>query len=105
MQETSGVFFEMDSSNTNTSHLTSHVEFELAVQTQGEIVLRNLVSLHQVRIDVVLTVKLAEVCGTAIKSQPGHNRERDSFPINRRERTRQTQTYWAHVRIRFGSGV
>src|SRR6266704_2535292 len=58
MQQPSGVLLELDACDTDAALLSIVFNREIAVAAQGDIVLRDLIALHQVWIRIVLAVKL-----------------------------------------------
>ena len=60
MDEAAGVLFDVNAGDAGSPCLATANKLQKSVDRQSEIILRNLVSLGQIRIEVVLAVELAE---------------------------------------------
>src|SRR5215204_2438878 len=78
VDEPAGVLFDVHPCNPGLSRLPCGNELEPPIDCQREIELRNLVSLRQVRVEVVLAVELAERRNRAVERNPRQDRRLDS---------------------------
>src|SRR5579864_3635309 len=85
--------------DTNTTSLSMQVDSEMAITAKRDIVLRDLISLHEIRIVITLAVKFGKSRDRAIQSKTGHNSIGNGFSINNRQNSRHAHTHWAHVGI------
>src|SRR5262249_28050541 len=74
-------------------------ERQVAVAAKGDVVLRDLIALGQVRVKVVLTVELGKLRYLAVQRQRGHDRVLDRLLIDDGERPWKAHTNWAVVGI------
>ena len=79
--------------------LAIHLDLQRTFDGQRQVELGNLVALHQVRVRIVLAVKLGVFGDLAIKGQPGDDGELHRLAVNYRQRSGQTQTHRANVTI------
>ena len=81
------------------------LDLQMTVQGQWQVVLGDLVSLHQVRVRVVLPVKLGELRYMALESQAGHYGVFHRAPVDDGQGAGQTQAHRAGAGVGFGGLV
>src|ERR1700686_1843611 len=94
-----GVFFEMNAGNAATPRLAVDIEVEVPVAAERQVVLRDLISLGQVRIEGVLAVELREFRNLAVEREGGADGRLDRFPVDHRERSWESEADRAGVRV------
>ena len=71
MGQAGGVFFQVDAGDANASRCAVHLDVKVAVNAERQVVLGDLVPLHQVGVGVVLAVELGELGDLAVEGQAG----------------------------------
>src|SRR5215470_16247527 len=99
MQQACCIFFEMDARDADALCLAFELNREITIPAQRNIVLRDLVALHQIGIRVVLAVELRVLRNRTVEGQGCHNRISDSLLIDYGQYTRHPHTDGAYVRI------
>ena len=89
MDEPAGVLFDVDAGDASTPRLAPGDELEVSVDRQWEVELRNLVSLGQVRVEVVLAIEFAEGRDRAVERDPGQDRGLDGRRVQYGQRARK----------------
>ena len=93
------VFFLVDALDADPGIMVIQADVEVAVQGQREIILGDLISLHQVWIGIVLAVELGVFGDVAIQSQTGHDGVFYGLAVYHRQGARQPQTHGAYALI------
>src|SRR5215207_4004221 len=102
VDEPASVLFDVDACNTGPPCLAPAYELKMTFDCQREIELRYLVSLRQVRIEVVLAIELTEGWDHAVERDPGQDRCLDCRPVQHRQCARETTADHADVGVRKG---
>src|SRR4051812_9798250 len=89
----------MHARNPNTFAAAHARHVNVAMLSQRLIELRNLVTLWQVGIEVILAGEDAGFIDAAIQRHGREHRELDCFLIENRKRARQAEAHWADVRV------
>ena len=111
VQEASRIFFQVHTGDTNLARLTIVLNAEIAITTEWNIVLRDLIALHQVWIGIVLAVELGVLWNGAVKGQSRHNRVGNGLLVNDRQDTGHTHTdranmcVWSSIRVVSATGA
>ena len=66
MHQFSGIFLHVDLVNTHLFFAGRSLDFHAAVAADRKVQLRNLIILWVIRIEIILTVKLAVLCNLAV---------------------------------------
>src|SRR3990172_2043817 len=85
------ILFKVDARDSGPFRLAFDLDFYPAVLAERQIVLRDLVALHQVRVVVVLPVKLRLLWYLAVESKPRHDRKLHRALIDDRENARHAE--------------
>ena len=99
------VFFEMDPADSDGFGTSVAFDIQVAVNGDGQIVLGNLVALHQVGVRVVLPVELGEPGNAAVEGKAGHNGVLDGALVDDRQRSRQPQAHGTDAAVHRGALV
>jgi hypothetical protein len=84
MEETTGVFLDVDAGDPGAAERSSRLEFKVTTDAERQIVLRNLVSLGEIGVDVVLAVEFTERRDFAVEGETGQDAELDRGAIDDR---------------------
>ena len=95
--ELGGIFFEVNTSQVN----ATKTSIEVATDTERLIILGDLVSLGEIWVEVVLTVKLADLSNRTMESKSEQNGVFNRFLVGDWECSWQTQTHRTRVKIGF----
>ena len=90
MLEFSHVLFKVDPFQTDAAVAAVNPYIQVSAHRQGQVVLGDLISLHQVWIGVVLTVKFGVIGNLAVQGQTGHDGKFHRFAVNHGHRARQS---------------
>ncbi len=71
--ELGGVLLQMDAGDADPLRLAVYVDLQPTVAAEGEVILRDLVAFHQVRVVVVLAVELGLFRDLTVEGQAGHD--------------------------------
>ena len=96
----SGVFFEVQPGDADAFRPSVDVDLQPTVLGERLIELRDLVTLRQVGIEVVLAREAGEVAHLAVEGQRGFDTQDDGLAIQDRQRAGQTQGYGIGLRVR-----
>ena len=99
MHEFAGVFFHVNAGETDFFVFAINGDFHIAVFSNRQIVLGNLIGLGKIRVEIILAVEFAEFGNGAVGGQTGFNRVFEHFFIKHRKRPRQAQANRAHVSV------
>ena len=100
MQRLAGILFEMHAHDPDAPRSLLAAQFDAPVDGERLLVLRDLITLRQVRIEVILARENRPVPDGAAERQRGANREIDRGPVEHRQRAGQSETDRADVRVR-----
>ena len=78
------VLFKMDACYSYPLRLAFDVDIQPSVPAEGKVVLGNLIALHEVRIVVILPVKLGLSRNPAVKGKARHDCQFDGAPVDHR---------------------
>src|SRR5262249_53594672 len=95
----------MHTRDTDTTRLPMQVDSELAIAAKGNIVLRDLIALHKVRVVITFAIKFGKSRDRTVQSETSHNGIGNGLSINHRENSRHAHTDGAHMGIWWGVGV
>src|SRR5207247_6660485 len=105
VQQASRVLFEVHPDDAHgagvllVAALVRHIDVKMASHTQRQVVLRDLVALHQVGVVVVLAVELGEGGYGAVEGQAGAHGLPHRFGVDHGQGARHAQAYRADVRV------
>ena len=98
------VFFEMSTGNTNREQCSIFQRyFKNSLADDGRKKLADLISLWQVRIEIVLAVKNGSLADAGADTQTKFDRVADSFPVQYRQHARHAQIHCICLLIRGGA--
>ena len=101
VQQLACVFLKMNALKADTLRLTVDLEIDIAVFTDRYIELRNLICLRQIRIEIVLSVGLAQLVDAAVGRNTHLRGIVDNLLVEHRQRARLTRADRAHMCIDF----
>src|SRR5437899_4705570 len=78
----------------------SALQLQPAVDGEREVVLRDLITLRQIGIHVVLAVELGVIGRLAVQREPRRDRELDRATVRHGQRTGKSKADWANERVR-----
>ena len=100
MDGATGVLFQMDATDAHAlGRAILQVDLQVAVLTQRQLVLADLVAFGQVGIGVVLARKDRRLVDRAVERQPGADRRLHRRLVDDRQRARQRQAGGADARV------
>jgi hypothetical protein len=82
MKELSDIFFHVDALYPNTPRHSIDLYVQVTVVAYGEVKLRNLVSLHEIRVRVIFAIEFGLFCNAAIERKTGHDDFFDGLTID-----------------------
>ena len=100
MQRFARVLFHVDARHADPLRDIVDLDFQPAILGQRLIVLRNLISLGQVGIEVILAGKTRPGIDGAVQRQRRLHRHGHGFPVQHRERAWQAEAHRANIGIR-----
>ena len=99
VEQLAGVLLQMGPRDAAAPRLAIDLELEVALAAERQVILRDLVTLGQVRIEVVLTVELGEFRDLAAERQPGPDGLLHGAPVDHRQRPWERQADGAGVGV------
>ena len=99
MHKLASVLFHVDAGEADALVLTVHGDLDIAVLSDRQIVLGDLVGLGEVRVEIILAVELAELRNRAVGGQPGLDGVFQHLFVQDRQRPRQAEADWANVAV------
>ena len=103
--ELGGVLLEVDTGDADPLGRTADRDLDRPVHTQRQVVLRDLIPLHEVGIGVVLAIEFGVVRDLAVERKPGHDREVDGLAVDDRQHAGHAQADGTDVRVGRRAGV
>src|ERR1700693_4378023 len=99
MQKLPSVLLEMDPRDPTTPVLDAHVELEVSIFADWQVVLRDLISLRKIGVEVVLAIKLGEGSDLAVERQGCADRLLHCFFVDDGKRSWKTKAHRTRERI------
>ena len=100
MQALTRIFFEVNARDANFLLLGAGLDSDKAMLGQRLVILRNLVTLGQIRIEVVLAREDRKRLNVAAERERRLDRVIDRGAVEDRQRARHAEAHGAHVRVR-----
>ena len=101
MNELAGILLHMDARKTYTLLLAPCIDIYPAMLSNGQIILGRLPVFRQIRIVVILAVKLAVFVDFAVRSQTGFDAKLDNALVDRRQYAWHAKAYRTDMRVLF----
>ena len=105
MQQPAGVLLEVDALDADRARAGVRLDLERAADAERLVVLRDLVTLRQVGVGVVLAIELGELRDLTAERQPGEDRVRDRLLVDHGQRAGQPERDRVDQRVRLAVEV
>ena len=105
VQQAGRVLFQVHAGDADALRLAVDLDLQPAVHADRQVVLRDLVALHQVGVVVVLAVELGLGGDRAVERQPGHDRQLDGLAVDDRQHAGHAQADRVDVGVGGDSSV
>ena len=102
MGELGYVLFHVDALDADAAPLSIDRDLQVAVGAEREVVLRNLVPLHQIGVGVVLAVEFAVLGDAAVQSESNHDDRLDGLAVYDGQGARQPEANGTDPRVGLG---